>query len=265
MARFADGLRGMLRRSGGAAELPPFPARPVCVIGDVHGRADLLDRMATRIAARDPQRRARCILVGDLVDRGPDSAGVLRRAHALCRAELGRWLCLLGNHERMLLDFLDEPATHGPRWLANGGEVTAASFGLSLQHGRDRPAALARLAADLAAALGAELRDWLRGLPMLWQEGALVVSHAGIDPARPLAAQDADALLWGRRSGGTQGASAGFWVVQGHVARPAPVMRGRRILVDTGAWRSGRLTAAWLEAGQAAPEWLTVEAAPEGD
>lgn len=235
------------------------------MIGDVHGRADLLDRMLARISDADPQARARCILVGDLVDRGPDSAGVLETVRGLCLEQPERWVCLTGNHERMLLSFLDDPPGYGPHWLANGGDATLRSFGLTPRHGQGS-AALTGLARDLAAALGPGMIAWLRGLPLIWHEGGLVVAHAGIDPGRPLAEQDEDTLLWGRRPGRrgkerqpSDPEAGRFWVVQGHVVHEQPLMRGRSIHVDSGAWASGRLTAAWLQAGQHRPHWLSVQ------
>lgn len=241
--------------------MPPFPDRPVCVIGDVHGRADLLDRMRDRIASLDPSGQARRILVGDLIDRGPASAEVLKTVRALSESGPGHWTCLAGNHERMMLDFLGDPVRHGLGWLMSGGEATLRSCGLSPPSSRNRDAALIALADDLAAALGAGMITWLRDRPLIWQEGALVVSHAGIDPCRPLADQDEAALLWGQRIAGRRRhhETAGLWSVQGHVVHDHPVMRGRTIHVDTGAWSTGRLSAAWLEAGQSEPRWITVQ------
>lgn len=267
MARVPKFFRQILSRQASCANEPPsFPAPPICVIGDVHGRADLLERMLARIAQEDPEAKARCVLVGDLIDRGPDSAQVLDMVRALCVDQPQRWICLAGNHEQMLLDFLDDPARLGPRWLAAGGDATLLSYGLAAHHDRNRKADFTKLGRDLAAALGVGLIDWLRNLPMIWHEGKIVVSHAGIDPGRSLDDQDVETLLWGRRlprkSVGrreNQTDAPRFWVVQGHVVHEEPVMRGRRIYVDTGAWFSGRLSAAWLEAGLDQPRWITVQ------
>lgn len=270
-------LRRLPWRKARIAGLPPFPVRPICVIGDVHGRADLLRIMLGEIIRRDPAGRARCIFVGDLIDRGPESAAVLKTVHRLCRQHPARWFCVAGNHERMLLDFLDAPARHGPRWLAAGGEATVLSFDLSLRHGRDAAATHVTLAEELAQALPDDVVSWLRALPLFWQEGQIAVTHAGADPALAMADQPPSTLLWGR--GGRCGLKArmgrvgrlltghradGLWIVQGHVPQKIPRVRGNRILVDTGAWSSGRLSAAWLEAGQTAPTWLTARIPPAG-
>lgn len=115
-------LPAIFRRKPAAP--PPLPQSdpPVCVIGDIHGRLDLLDALLVQIAKQPAYDKARLIFVGDLIDRGPDSAGVLARVHALHTAHPDRVICLMGNHERMALDFLENPARHGRRWIAAGGQ-----------------------------------------------------------------------------------------------------------------------------------------------
>ena len=98
----------------------PRPERPVCIIGDVHGRADLLEDLLGQIAAQPRYPEARLIAVGDLIDRGPDSPAVIERMMALTADP--RAICLMGNHERMMLDFLDDPAA-STRWLNHGAET----------------------------------------------------------------------------------------------------------------------------------------------
>lgn len=223
----------------------PCPARPVCMVGDIHGRADLLDRLLEIIAAEsgDPV----LIFAGDYIDRGPDSAAVLERL-----AGLGA-VCLMGNHERMLLDFLDAPAQAGVRWLGNGGAETLASFGVG-QRGGGRSGAssagdrLAGLAAALRAALPPGQEAWLRGLPLWWQGEGLGVVHAGADPDLPLERQTETALLWGHR-GFHRPRADGLWIAHGHVIVEEPRAEAGRIAVDTGAWRTGRLTGAWIAGG----------------
>ena len=222
----------------------PRPAPPVAVIGDLHGRADLLERMLARLAAEPGAASARRIFVGDLIDRGPDTAAVLARVHALCTRDPARTICLMGNHERMMLDFLDDPSGAGPLWIANGGAETLVSFGVNPWGRHDLPGQ----AEALRAAAGQTLLDWLAALPLFWSEGALAVTHAGADPARPLADQSPDRLLWGPR--GREGARRdGLWVAQGHRVVAQPRAEAGRIMVDTGAWHSGTLTAAWLDTG----------------
>jgi serine/threonine protein phosphatase 1 len=156
----------------------------------------------------------------------------------------------MGNHERMLLDFLDDPAGRGRRWLGAGGTETLASFGIDRVEGADAAARLEALAAALRAALPEGTEAWLRALPLLWQTGGLAVVHAAADPALPLADQPEAALLWGHRAFRRQNRADGIWVAHGHVVTRDPEAGAGRIAVDTGAWASGRLSAAWIAGGR---------------
>ena len=231
----------------------PLPAQALGVIPDLHGRADLLEALLARLTLRDPQ--ARLVFLGDLIDRGPDSLTVLNRVRDLCQTAPDRITCLLGNHERMLLDFLADPATHGARWWASGGEATLAAMGIAPIHSRDPAARMLDLATRLRAALPEGMADWLAGLPLLWREGDLVLSHAGLDPALTLEDQTEAGLLWGHHQGKYQGLRAdGLWSVQGHQIVKEPRLDPGRARLDLGAWRSGRLAGLWLD-----PEGLAWE------
>jgi serine/threonine protein phosphatase 1 len=229
------------------ADPPPLPRPdpPVCVVGDVHGCAALLDRLLDRIAAEPGADRVRLIFAGDLVDRGPDSAAVLARVQALCTG--GGAVALMGNHERMMLDFLDTPAQVGPLWRANGGDATLLSLGVNPHRSTDPGA----LAAALRAALPPGTEGWLRALPLSWRPdgpgGALAVSHAGADPSRPFEDQDDRVLLWGHRDFRRKRRSDGLWIVHGHVIAPKVLAEEGRIGTDTGAFATGRLSAVWLD------------------
>lgn len=231
----------------------PTPESPVCIIGDIHGRSDLLDRLVRRLCHEPHPDRIRVILVGDLIDRGPDSAGVLDRVREWCAAPApfaDVW-CLMGNHERMMLDFMEDPVLHGSRWLSNGGDATLESFGLSPH--RRLPAATPESALtaqrdDLVGVLPEGLHEWLLTRPLIWQEEQLVVTHAGADPSRPMDSQSDTSLLWGHRNFMTRPRQDGLWVAHGHVITHTPSARNGRIAVDTGAWATGRLTAALLDA-----------------
>lgn len=229
-------LRQLLRRALPPAPDPPRLDRPVFVIGDVHGRDDLLAALLARIGSE------RIVLAGDLIDRGPQSAAVLARMRTATALAPERIFCLMGNHERMLLDALDAPETHGPRWLAHGGAETLASFGLPAEAGGGA-SATERLE-SLRAALPEGTEAWLRARPLFWQEGPLGVTHAGADPALPIAAQPEAALLWGHRDFLRRPRSDGIWVAHGHTIVATPQAEAGRIAVDTGAWATGRLTAA---------------------
>ncbi|WP_158259402.1 metallophosphoesterase [Hasllibacter halocynthiae] len=250
------GLRRILGRARpGLSGLsgPPGPApvtRPVWLVGDVHGRADLLEGA---LAALRPPEGAAVVLLGDMIDRGPDPAGALRIARSLPR----RWpgvegVALMGNHERMMLDFLDAPVQRGRRWLRHGGRETLQGFGVDPgpPAAEPGPEALRALREALRAAMEPGLEGWLRALPLLWRDGGLVAAHAGLDPLAPPEAQDEEALLWGRTDF-RRPRRDGLWVAHGHVVTAAPEIVPGRLGLDTGAWRTGRLTVARLRPGEA--------------
>lgn len=237
-------------KAGSEATLsaPPRPTPPVCIIGDIHGRADLLEAMLLLIGKEPKAATARLIFVGDLIDRGPDSAAVLSRVRQLVDYAPDRVICLMGNHERMMLDFLDDP-TEANRWLRHGAVETLASLGVQGRAEGDTPdARLQSLADALRDALPDGMEPWLRALPLWWQEGSLVAVHAGIEPDLPMEAQTAAAFLWGHPDFLLKPRTDGLWLAHGHIVVKTASAEAGRIAVDTGAWESGRLTAAWLDA-----------------
>lgn len=225
------------------------PARLTYVIGDIHGMAALLDSLLARIETDRAGASADIVFVGDYIDRGPDSAAVLARVFELAQNSTGPATCLLGNHERMMLDFLDDPARYGARWLHNGGQETLQSYGITstVRHGADDP--LQARAKALRTALPDGIEDWLRALPRLWQSGTLAVVHAAADPALPLDQQDPDSLIWGHRDFLTTARHDGIWLAHGHTMVKTARAQNGRISLDTGAYRTGRLTAARIESG----------------
>lgn len=234
----------MLNRFFAVPEMPPpLPARPTVLVGDVHGRLDLLDRLIAQLSDHDLET-GDIVFLGDYVDRGPDSAAVLDRLMALMQAFAGNITCLMGNHERMMLDFLDDPARAGPVWLANGGVETLAAYGIAAPPARADADRMAQHAEALRAKLRPATETWLRALPLIWRSGTLAAAHAGADPGRSLDDQDAEALLWGHRSFQKAARKDGVWLAHGHWIVPEPSARAGRIAVDTGAWRTGCLTAA---------------------
>lgn len=239
-------LRRFLRPSP-KPDAPALPRldTPVCIVGDIHGRADLLEQMLALIGT-DPALRL--IFVGDYIDRGPDSARVLIRLHDLSLS--GRAICLMGNHERMLLDAIDRPEAAGKRWLLNGGDATLASLGgAGRLQGDSEAERMAALAMRTQAGLPHGVEAWLRALPLWWQAQGLAVVHAGADPALPIEHQAEASLLWGHHRFG-QPRADGLWIAHGHVVVAEPKAEAGRIALDTGAWSTGRLSAAWIEAGQ---------------
>lgn len=241
------------RTHNAAPQTPPAAQAPFCVIGDPHGRHDLLVQMLDRLQQRPDAAQLRVICAGDMVDRGPDTAAVLRHFQQLSHAPapFAQVLCLRGNHEEMLLEFLADPARHGARWLAVGGTETLLSFGISPHHKDAADAASTPLVAlrdRFACALGSELQDWLMALPLLWQEGDWAVVHAGANPRSPMSAQTAEALVWGHAKFRHHPRQDGVWIAHGHRIVPEACVAAGRVAVDTGAYRSNRLSAAVMTA-----------------
>lgn len=235
-------LLARLMRRGAQAAKGMAPDEPLAVVGDIHGRDDLLELMLARLLPRE----ARIVFVGDYVDRGTGSAAVLRRLHALCAQRAGT-VCLKGNHEDMMLRFLDDPEGTAA-WLTYGGLETLCSFGIDGAGG-----APADLAIALRAAMGADMLAWLGALPLVHQSGNVALSHAGADPARAIEDQNEAALIWGETGYGRMQRSDGIWVVHGHVIVPRVAVQMGHINVDTGAYKTGRLSAVVLRAGAYEP------------
>lgn len=205
-------------------------------IGDVHGCHHLLERLEDRIRADAEGEAGEKILVrlGDYVDRGPDSAAVLDRLLARDRLPF-RCLNLAGNHEDMMLDFLANPHSRH-RWLQFGGVETLNSYGIYQIPEKSRD-----LAMLLEAHVPQDHRTLLEGLPSLIVFPGICLVHAGIDPARPLAGQTDDILLWKRPLPVEE--VHPFLVVHGHTPVPSVETRGSCVNVDTGAYSSGVLSA----------------------
>lgn len=235
-------IRSFISRLRPGADFPPpVPEAPFVVIGDIHGRSDLLSRLLGRLEPGLP-----VICVGDYVDRGEDSAGVLRMLKD--RPDI---VCLMGNHERMMLDFLSEPGRKGPLWVLNGGLQTLSSFGVGGAeglHGDAGEAALIRLRDALADAMGAAMVAWVAQRPLIWRSGNVAVVHAAADPEMPIDMQPDKTLIWGHPAFARTLRRDGIWVVHGHTIVDHPKVGAGRISVDTGAFATGRLTAAIVSA-----------------
>ncbi|WP_210530260.1 metallophosphoesterase [Rubellimicrobium arenae] len=242
MRRLLDLFGRRSKAAPAVFDAPLAPDEPLAVIGDVHGRDDLLGRLLDRLAATEPGRRI--ILVGDYIDRGEQSAAVLARLAA--RPDL---VCLKGNHEAMCLGFLADPERQGPRWLVNGGLQTLASYGVGGVTPSARGEALEAARDRLAAAMGEELTDWLRLRPLVWRSGNVAVVHAAADPTLPLEQQSERTLIWGHPRFAEGVRADGIWIAHGHTITPEPLAESGRIAVDTGAYATGRLTAALVDPG----------------
>lgn len=224
---------------------PPQPLEVVRVVGDIHGRADLLDRLLSSI-----EQDGHLVFVGDYIDRGDESKTVLERLMQLQRQAPDHVTCLMGNHERMMLEFLDFPVEKGSRWLRNGGLQTLASFSIGGVSEASSSEALETASSRLRAAISEDLELWLRALPLKWQSGNLWVTHAAADPDIPMEAQDPKVLQWGHREFLQKHRNDGVWVAHGHTVVAEPEFQKSRISVDTGAYYTGRLTCATITPDQ---------------
>lgn len=227
----------------------PAPEELVYVIGDIHGCIDKLGNLLAQIdedTALSPNVPSRVVFVGDYIDRGDNSADVLRFVADVTRAYPDRLIALMGNHERMLLDFLADPTGSAKRWIRYGGLQTLASFGVGagLTTESRNAGDLLDAAGDLMEVMGSDLVGWLHGLPLTWQSGSLWVVHAGADPAVAMDAQTEKTLLWGSDTFLTKDRDDGAWVAFGHQPFEAPFAKDGRIGTDTGAVYGGTLTAA---------------------
>ena len=196
-------------------------------IGDVHGCAALLDVLLEQIADHAGDRPSRLVFLGDYIDRGPDSAAVLRTVSRLHWAEPDRVACLMGNHERMLLDALLAPQT-AEHWLYNGGDATLDSFG----------------ARDVGG-LPRDTLDWLEALPTLHADAARWYVHAGFRPGNGSPDPDDHNRLWIREPFLEGDHDFGRHVVHGHTPQRSgrPEIRRFRTNLDTAAVYGGALTA----------------------
>lgn len=222
------------------------PERPFIAVGDIHGRVDLLEQFLD-LAPAHP-----VVCVGDYVDRGDHSAEVLRRLFE--RSDI---TCLSGNHEEMMLKFVENPEQAGPRWLRYGGLQTLASFGIAGVTDSSSGKALTDARDALRGAMGDALIGWMQGLATHWQSGNVAVVHAGADPARTIKEQKTQALHWGHPDFARRERKDGIWIVHGHTIVDEPVAENGRIAIDTGAYATGTLTAALIEPGHVSFEAIS--------
>lgn len=225
------------------------PETRVYAVGDIHGRLDLLLRLQGLIAADAGRARARrrvLVYIGDYIDRGPDSAGVLDLL--LDRPLPGFQIVhLLGNHEDTLLQFPDD-ITVGPSWLTYGGMQTLASYFIEVSPGSWRDEReLRRLQDEVRRRVPRRHVEFMRGLPLSHVEGNYLFVHAGVRPGIPLEQQERDDLLWIRDEFLKSSEDHGRIVVHGHTISEAPDQQPNRIGIDTGAFHTGHLTCVVLD------------------
>jgi len=217
------------------------------VIGDVHGRLDLLNRLIEGIEAEiaaGPKTKASIVFVGDLVDRGPESAGVVERLRTFSSPHATAHF-IMGNHEEVMLRVLAGEGDLLPSWLRFGGIQTLESYGLDARE-------LARLTPGeivekVGRAVPASHRDFIAGFSDSISFGGYLFVHAGIRPGIALSEQSQSDLRWIRDPFLEDSTDHGFVVVHGHTITSEVEVTPNRIGIDTGAFYSGILTALGIE------------------
>jgi serine/threonine protein phosphatase 1 len=233
---------------------PPNGDDRVYAIGDIHGRLDLLERAIAAIG-RDVDRHggeALTVTLGDYIDRGPASRGVIERL-AINPFPTSH-IALKGNHETLLEAFLSDPGG-GEHWRRLGGLETLHSYGVpvaDLMLGRNYAEASQRL----REALPPHHLDFLRSLKTSHSHGCYFLCHAGVRPGVPLDRQSDHDLMWIREEFLSSTVDFGKMIVHGHTPVETPDVRHNRINIDTGAFASGRLTCVVLE--ESGPRFLEI-------
>ena len=232
------------RRRRTAPSLPV--GERVYAIGDIHGRMDLFHRLLELLGEDEKRRRpatTQIIIVGDFVDRGPQSAQVVSTLQWWQRNS-SRVTVLKGNHEAALLDSVAGDPNAQRLWLSYGGLETLRSFGVEPRKGCSSD----ELAAQIKSAIPEPTVSWLEQLPVSHAVGDYFFSHAGVKPGVPLEQQRPEHLLWGAKEFLESNRDHGAIVVHGHTICGSRVQfTPNRIAIDTGAYCTGILSAVGLE------------------
>lgn len=243
-------LLNLMSRTPARVDRVPDGVR-VYAIGDIHGRLDLLDELLASIAADDRTRgcavETHYIFLGDLIDRGPESRGVVERLIGFAQGG-GSVRFLMGNHEQVFLRAMSGDLRALRFLIRIGGRETLLSYGITEEDYRaldfDELAALAaeKVPARHLAFLGG-FEDWI-------EIGDYLFVHAGLKPGVKLEEQEQSDLCWIREEFLTHPESFGRIVVHGHSITEDIDVRSNRIGIDTGAFATGRLTAIGLEGAE---------------
>jgi serine/threonine protein phosphatase 1 len=206
-------------------------------IGDIHGSLEKLRELIGKCRQHAGGRPVTFVFLGDYIDRGPDSRGVVRTVMQLQSEQGGGVIALKGNHEAVALDIVDGKA-EADHWLQEGGAATLRNYGVAS-----------------AQELPRQHTDWMRSLPLSHDDGRRFFVHAGIDPEKPFDRQSDHDLIWIREPFLSDGRDYGRLIVHGHtpVARRVPDQRRNRLNIDTGAVYGGPLTAAVFDDAQNDP------------
>lgn len=225
---------------------------PIYAIGDVHGCLDQLLDVEARILA-DLERIGRnglVVMLGDYVDRGPNSAGVVAHLRQATEGSFKR-VVLCGNHDHILSSLPENPVRI-PDWIAAGGGATLMSYGVDIDYLTSR----SRLSHQALAHLIAEAipegdLSFLKALPVSLRIGGYAFVHAGVRPGIEFHLQSDNDLLWIRDPFITKGPELDLFVIHGHTPSLRPTTGPRRIGIDTKAYATGNLTALKIDGGTA--------------
>jgi serine/threonine protein phosphatase 1 len=233
-----------------APDAPPSTGgRLIYAVGDVHGRLDVLRLLLRDIAAdalaTRPVERPVLVFLGDYIDRGPDSRGVIEAVLHLARDGAFEVAPLKGNHEQALLRFLDDPS-FAASWMDNGGGATLISYGVQPPALRTDAEAWAQARDAFEAALPPAHRRFFETLEPIRVIGDYAFVHAGVRPGAPLEAQSERDLLWIRYDFLDDPGPFEKVIVHGHTPSEAPQLLKQRLGVDTGAYATGLLSAVRL-------------------
>ena len=216
-------------------------------IGDIHGRLDLLEEMLERIAVEEqarPRVPVYLVFLGDLIDRGPDSAGVIERLR-LTKWDHVKPVFILGNHEEMMLRVLGSEPWLAHDWLSHGGYECAQSYGVPVGH------LAAMTAEEVAETLRKHIPEedvsFLQQFADSFRFGDYLFVHAGIRPGVPIERQTTQDLRWIREGFLGVDRDDDLVVVHGHTITELPAEDSGRIGIDTGAYMGGPLTALLIE------------------
>ena len=246
-------LKRLLSGFGGPAPPRRIPRAPpgtvLWAVGDIHGRRDLLAALleitTTDLLASGAEQRI-FVGLGDYVDKGPDSRGVLDLLVGMTRRSDITSVFIRGNHEAFFERFLSEPGV-GPNWCEHGGREALASYGAAAPAFRADMEGWAETSAQLGMSVPAEHRAFLSHLIPNFSCGDYFFAHAGARPGVSLAVQSADDLMWVLGEFTRSPYVFEKVVVHGHTPSPAFHMDERRIGLDTGAYATGVLTAMRFE------------------
>ena len=228
----------MIEFTQAPASLPA--GRRVYAIGDIHGCAEQLDALHAQLAADHAARPVPepvLVHVGDYVDRGPDTAGVIARLAAGSPIPGVATVNLLGNHENTMLEALSGERAAATDWLFAGGRPSLESYGVDPDSPRE----------SWPAHIPPEHIAFLRGLKLMHREGGYVFVHAGVRPGTPLEQQARDDMLRMRQPFLYSEIDFGAVVVHGHTPVKHAVVKHNRIAIDTGAVFGGPMTCLVLE------------------